>query len=66
MTAKDFVRAIDAALELRGHAKESFVNHFFGMLQGAVIARPEVTTVDLVRMVDASAKCAKSKHNENK
>ena len=65
MTAKDFIIASDAALDLRGPAKDSFTNHFFGMLQCGVMARPQVTTADLVRMVDSSVKYAKSQHNEN-
>jgi hypothetical protein len=63
MTAKTFIIASDAALDLRGPAKDSFVNHFIGMLQGGVMALPQVTTEDLVRMVDASVKYAKSQHS---
>jgi hypothetical protein len=65
MTAKDFIKKSDAALDLRGPAKDSFVNHFIGMLQGGVMSRPQFTTADLVRMVDASVKYAKSQQNEN-
>jgi len=65
MTSKDFIIASDSALDLRGPEKESFTNHFFGMLQGGVTRKPSQKTEDLIRMINASVKFAKSQHNEN-
>ena len=62
MDSKTFIIASDAALDLRGPAKDSFVNHFIGMLQGSVMHKPQVSTVDLIRMVNASVKFANSQH----
>lgn len=65
MSARDFIKAADAAIDLRGSQKESFVNHLIGMLEGAVMAKPNQTTSDLIRMVNSSVKFAKSIPNEN-